>query len=205
MPGYYRQYTTAKKKPAAGTPAPVKRIRTAPVQGDPDAIDWMACDCGYVRPTSNGKPVPKRLDQAYQWTENPGRGRKPALLTEVRQLALRVYGLGYFHSGISIFEDPGYPDIDLWGPAGPRRLVRELKAMNGTWQPGQKQHLLSLHESGFNVAVWKPCCLLSGLVDLEMADLAGVPPKGRGELRLRGRLGQAPTWQDVADGHIFAD
>jgi hypothetical protein len=183
----------------------LRRVACAPVVGDPEAIDWRACDCGYQRPTRNGKPVTQAQDPAWQWTEEQGRSGKPCLRKAVKEMALRAYKIGYRHNTIELHNEGGFPDDMYWGPHGPKLIIRELKAMRPDWKPGQKQHLLSLQEVGQNVAVWFPCCLLSGLIDMEMAELAGVPPKGRGAQRLKGELNRELSWADVAGGALDPD
>lgn len=193
----------ARDRNKAGIKDAPKPIRTAPHTGDPAQFDWLRCECGYQRPTSGGKPVPQRLDPAYaNWTENSTTTGKQLLHKKVRELALDVYRVGYHHNVIPLGTDRGYPDLTLWGPAGPKIKFREEKSMTGRLEYGQAEHLLSLYEAGFDVAVWKPCCYLSGLIDIELAELAGVPPQGRGAQRLRGHLSRPMTWQDVAGGAL---
>lgn len=190
---------TARRK--AGAPARVKVIRTAPVVGDPEAVDWDTCGCGYQRAVENGKPMPQTREPAWQWTEEPSRGGKADLKTAVKNLAVAVYGLGYFRSGIELLDYGGFPDNLFWGPKPPNLLVRELKAMRHTWQPGQKQHLLSMRERGLDTGVWKPCCLLSGRIDDELAALAGKTPSGA-YARTHRQAGSGLTWGQVAAGAL---
>jgi hypothetical protein len=176
-------------------------VRCAPVLGDPDGIDWEACDCGYVRRTlPNGKPMPQTREPAWQWTEEKGSGGKACLRTAVKDLALVVYKIGYRHNSIELLNEGGFPDDTYWGPGG--LIVRELKAMRPDWKRGQKQHLLSLQEAHVDVSVWKPCCLLSGRIDEEMAALAGVEPKGAYARNRHGQSNSALTWQAIADGAL---
>lgn len=176
-------------------------VNCAPVSGDPEGIDWMACDCGYVpRTQANGKPMPQSREPAWQWTEEKGTSGKPCLRTAVKNLALVVYKIGYRHNSIELHNEGGFPDDTYWGPGG--LIVRELKAMRPDWKRGQKQHLLSLQEAGVKVAVWKPCCLLSGLIDEELAALAGVEPKGTYARNRRGQPNSELTWESIADGAL---
>lgn len=188
-------------------------VSCAPVRGDPEGIDWMACDCGYVpRTQANGKPMPQTREPAWQWTEEKGTSGKACLRTAVKNLALVVYKIGYRHNSIELHNEGGFPDDIYWrrctehsDPSkwGPDALIiRELKAMRPDWKRGQKQHLLSLQEAGVNVAVWKPCCLLSGLIDEEMAKLAGVEPKGTYARNRHGHPNSPLTWQSIADGAL---
>jgi len=194
------QKAAARTKKAALMLVPVP---TAPVMGDWEAIDWMACDCGYVSQTQpNGKPMPQTREPAWQWTEEPGTTGKSCLRTHVRDLALKVYRIGYRHGNVALYDDGGFPDDMYWGRFGPRLIVRELKAMRPDWKRGQKQHLLSLQEADVDVAVWKPCCLLSGLIDEEMAKLAGVKPKGAYARNRHGQPNARLTWQNIAEGAL---
>jgi hypothetical protein len=198
-----RAETKAAKEAETVKKGGVKRKKTilcGPFDGDPKAFNWHDPTCGYLRPTSNGVPVPRDQDPAIaHWTETVTRG-KQSLHAKVRQLCKDVYPVGYHHNVISLGTDPGYPDLTLFGPGGNRVIWREEKSMTGVWQEGQREHLLSLHEKGFDVAVWKPCCYLSGLIDVQLAELADVPAKGRGAQRLEGVLNRRPTWGDVAAG-----
>jgi hypothetical protein len=176
-------------------------VKCAPVQGDPLAIDWERHDCGYIPQTGpNGKVLPKTRERAWQMTEEKGTSGKPYLRTAVKDLALLVYRLGYRHSLIELHQESGFPDDLYWGPHGPGLLVRELKAMRPDWKQGQKQHLLSLREAGLDVGVWFPCCYLSGRIDEEMAELAGMEPRGPYARTRRGTPNPSLTWQDIADG-----
>lgn len=184
-----------------------KTVLSGPYDGDLDQIDWLKCNCGYLPPTSGGKKVPQYADPAYaMWTEGaPRTPGKQSLHQAIRQLCKEVYPVGYHHNVVALGTDPGYPDLTLWGAGEPRVMWREEKSMTGKWEEGQREHLLSLHQKGQNVRVWKPCCLLSGLIELELADLAGVPPKGRGLQRLKGTLGRKLSWGDVAAGALDED
>lgn len=179
-------------------------VACAPVKGDPFAIDWETHECGYVpRTKPNGRPLPKSgptAEPAWRWTEEKGTSGKPCLRTAVRDLALKVYKIGYRHSLIELHQEGGFPDDQYWGPGG--LIIRELKAMKPDWKRGQKQHLLSLHEARLDVAVWFPCCLLSGRVDEEMAAVAGVAPKGTYARRAPGQANQPLTWKGIADGAL---
>jgi hypothetical protein len=181
-------------------------VTTAPVRGDPDGIAWENCDCGYVPRTGpGGRPLPKsgiNAEPAWRWTEEKPRGRKPYLRAVLKDMALKVYKIGYRHNPLELHSEGGFPDDIYWGPHGPGLIVRELKAMRPDWKRGQKQHLLSLQEAGVNVAVWYPCCLLSGLIDQEMAQLAGVPPKGAYARRDARTPNRPLTWKDIADGAL---
>lgn len=179
-------------------------VRCAPVKGDPEAIDWEFHECGYVpRPGKDGRPLPKsgpNAEPAWTWTEEANRSRKPVLRTAVKSLALEVYRIGYRHNLIELHQEGGFPDDQYWGPGG--QIIRELKAMRPDWKRGQKQHLLSLQEAGLDVAVWFPCCLLSGFIDEEMAAVAGVAPKGTYARRVPGVANQPWTWKEIADGAL---
>lgn len=180
-------------------------VACAPVKGDPEGVDWEYHECGYVpRTKPDGKPLPKsglNAEPAWKWTEEKGTSGKPCLRTAVRDLALKVYKIGYRHNLIELHQEGGFPDDQYWGPGG--LIIRELKAMRPDWKRGQKQHLLSLQETpGVNVAVWFPCCLLSGLIDEEMAAIAQVEPKGTYARRRRGQATQPWTWKEVAGGAL---
>jgi hypothetical protein len=183
-------------------------VKCAPVIGDPHALDWEAHDCGYVPRTGpGGKKLPKsglNAEPAWRWTEEKGTSGRPYLRAEVKSLALNVYHLGYRHSLIELHQEGGFPDDMYWGRHGPKMIIRELKAMRPDWKRGQKQHLLSLLEAEQNVAVWYPCCLLSGWIDEEMAALAGVEPKGTYARRRPGVANTPPTWADIAEGALDA-
>jgi hypothetical protein len=185
-------------------------VRVAPVIGDPESIAWEKCDCGYVpRTRPDGKPLPKsgpNAEDAWRWTEEkPRTGRGPYLRGVVPALAVDVYKIGSRHNPIELHSGDGFPDDIYWGRFGPKLIFRELKAMRPLWKRGQKQHLLSLQEAGLNVGVWFPCCLLSGLVEEEMAELAGVEPKGP-YARRPGRTPNRPlTWEDIAEGALSED
>lgn len=205
----YDRATVKKQDEAARVKAGgLKRTKTilcGTFSGDLQTIDWMACNCGYRRPTSNGKPVPQYADPAYAlWVEGtPRTAGKQSLHLEIRRLCKKVYPqIGYHHNMVSLGTDPGYPDLTLWGPGEPGVMWREEKSMKGVFEEGQREHLQSLHEKGLNARVWMPCCLLSGLVELELAMLAGVPPQGRGLQRLRGTIDKRLSWEDVADGAL---
>lgn len=200
---------TPEQRAAERTAAKLKLLKpvvTAPVIGDPEGIAWDKCDCGYVpRTRPGGKPMPKSgpaAEPAWRWTEEPGRGGKPCLRNHVQDLALKVYRIGYRHNNVEVYNTGGFPDDMYWGRFGPKLIIRELKAMRPDWKRGQKQHLLSLQEAGLNVAVWYPCCLLSGLIDEEMAELAGVAPKGTYARRVSGTPNRPPTWEDIAKGAL---
>ncbi len=179
-------------------------VATAPVKGDPFAIDWEAHECGYVpRTGDNGKPLPKsgpHAEPAWRWTEQPNTTGRPCLHTTVMNLALVVYRIGFRHNPVELHTPGGFPDNTHWGPGG--LIVRELKAMRPDWKRGQKQHLLSLREAGVDVGVWYPCCLLAGLIDEEMAALAGVKPKGTYARRAPGVPNKPLTWEDIANGAL---
>lgn len=208
-----RRYASATAKNAAeaervkqGGLKREKTILCGAYDGDPTSIDWMNCNCGYQPPTSGGKKVPQRLDPAWTlWVEqsSPTPGKK-SLHKEVKSLVTEVYVvnkvplIGYHHNVVPLGTHGGYPDLTLWGNGRPGIMWREEKAMRGAWEPGQREHLFSLHQKGFDVGVWKPCCLLSGRIDLELAQLAGVPPKGRGAQRLKGTLYKRLTWEGFA-------
>lgn len=178
-------------------------VATAPVVGDPDSIDWLACDCGYTPLTDrNGKVLPQTRQPAWRWTEEKNTSGRPYLRGAVKDLALKVYRIGYRHNPIELHSESGFPDDLFWGRFGPRLIIREFKAMRVQWKRGQKQHLLSLQEAGLDVAVRRPCCLLSGLIDEEFAQLAGVKPKGTYARRVVGTPNRAPTWQDIAEGAL---
>jgi hypothetical protein len=191
----------AKKKQMLLVPVP-----GAPTVGDPEAVDW-SCNCGYEPKLGpNGKVLPQTQEPAWQWTEEAGTGRKPSMRRHIADLCLKVYPVGYRHNAIELHNEGGFPDDLYWGPSGPLFLVRELKAMRHEWQRGQKQHLLSLRQAGLNVAVYYPCCILSGHVDEELASLCGRKPCGP---YARTRHGQANpgnlSWTEIADGALNVD
>lgn len=179
-------------------------VNCAPVEGDPFAIDYELHDCGYVPKTRpDGKPLPKsgpNAEPAWRWREERGTSGQSCLRATVKDLALKVYKIGYRHSKIELHNEGGFPDDMYWGPGG--LIFRELKAMRPDWKRGQKQHLLSLHENGQNVSVWFPCCLLSGRIDNEMAEVAGVAPKGAYARRVAGEPNRPLTWSEVANGAL---
>lgn len=194
------------KQVKAGGTKRRKTILSGPYDGDPLAIDWMACGCGYQPPTSRGKPVPQYADPAYAlWVEGTPRGAgKQSLHKAIKELVKDTYRglLGYHHNTVPLGTDPGFPDLTLWGRGEPCIMYREEKAMKGGFEQGQREHLLSLRQRDLDVRVWKPCCYLSGLIDLELAMLAGVAPRGRGAQRLQGTLNKTMTWDDVAAGAL---
>lgn len=215
--GLYDRHNEARKERlAAMTPEQrkVERARQkakllvpvgcAPVSRDPEAIDWEYHECGYVpRTKPDGKPLPKsgpNAEPAWRWTEEKGTGGKSCLRAAVKDLALKVYKIGYRHSMIELHQESGFPDDMYWGPGG--LIIRELKAMRPDWKRGQKQHLLSLQEAGLDAAVWFPCCLLSGLIDEEMAAVAKVAPRGTYARRATGQPNQPLTWKEIADGAL---
>jgi hypothetical protein len=215
--GLYDRHNEARKeRQAAMTPEQRKLAKVAekaklllpvacaPVKGDPEGIDWEYHECGYVpRTKPDGKPLPKsglNAEPAWKWTEEKGTSGKSCLRTTVKDLALKVYGIGYRHSLIELHQEGGFPDDMYWGPGG--LIIRELKAMRPDWKRGQKQHLLSLQEAGLNVAVWYPCCLLSGLIDEEMAKVAGVKPKGAYARTHHGKANSNLTWEAIANGAL---
>jgi hypothetical protein len=181
-------------------------VATAPVIGDPEGIAWENCDCGYVPLLGrDGKPLPKsgpNTEPAWRWTEEKNRSNRPYMRGKVEAMALKVYKIGYRHNPVELLTEGGFPDDLYWGRFGPKLIIRELKVMRPDWKRGQKQHLLSLQEAGLNVAVWYPCCLLSGLIDEQMAELAGVKPKGPYARRSSGTPNTRLTWQDIADGAL---
>ena len=65
----------------------------------------------------------------------------------------------------------GFPDWTLTGPGG--FMVRELKRQGKDPTKAQEAWLESLHAAGVDVAVWKPCCVLSGRMARELTALAG--------------------------------
>lgn len=196
-----RQLEKAKQKALLLQP-----VKCAPVKADPFAIDWETHECGYVpRTKSDGKPLPKsgpNAEPAWRWTEEKSPTGKSSLRAAVREMALKVYRIGYRHSEIELHSEGGFPDDLYWGPGGLK--IRELKAMRPDWKRGQKQHLLSLSEAGLNVGVWFPCCLLSGWIDEEMAEIAGVTSKGTYARTHRGQPNSALTWKAIADGALSA-
>lgn len=178
-------------------------VRCAPVKGDPFAVDWEYHECGYEPRTNpkTGRPLPKsgpNAEAAWRWNEEKGSTGKSSLRAAVRAMALDVYGIGYRHSEIELLGEGGFPDDLYWGPGG--LIIRELKAMRPDWKKGQKQHLLSLSEAGLDVALWFPCCLLSGLIDEEMARVAGCKPKGAYARTRPGQANPATTWEAIRDG-----
>jgi hypothetical protein len=182
----------------------LKPVRCAPVKGDPEAVDWELHECGYVPKTKpDGKPLPKsglNAEPAWRWTEEKSPSGKPSLRAAVKALALDVYKVGYRHNEIELHNEGGFPDDQYWGPGG--LIIRELKAMRPDWKRGQKQHLLSLQEADLDVAVWYPCCLLSGLVDEELARVAGCAPKGTYARVRRGQANPQLSWEAFADGTL---
>lgn len=183
-------------------------VACAPVRGDPEAIDWDTCGCGYVPRTGpNGKPLPKsgpNAEPAWRWSEEASTTGRPCLRDKVSDMALKVYRIGYRHNLIELHQEGGFPDDLYWGPHGPKLIIRELKAMKPDWKRGQKQHLLSLQEAEQNVGIWFPCCLLSGWIDEEMAALAGVKPKGTYARRIPGLPNKPLTWAGIANGDLDA-
>lgn len=179
-------------------------VKCAPVSRDPESVAWEKCDCGYIpRTGKNGKALPKsgpNAEPAWRWTEESGSSGKSCLRTAVKDLALKVYKIGYRHNAIELYNEGGFPDDIYWGPGG--LIIRELKAMRPDWKRGQKQHLMSLQEAHQNVSVWFPCCLLSGLIDEEMAQLAGVAPKGTYARRERAVPNNPLSWEAIADGAL---
>jgi hypothetical protein len=182
-----------------------KRVLSGVFTGPLDQVDWLTCHCGYQPPTSGGKKVPQYADPAYAvWTEGtPRTAGKQSLHTHIKTLVKDVYTtIGYHHNTVALGTDPGWPDLTLIGPGEPNIMFREEKAMRCAWEEGQREHLLSMQQKGFDVGVWKPCCLLSGRVELELARLADIPPQGRGLQRQRGQLNRQLTWKDIADGAL---
>lgn len=181
-------------------------VSCAPVKGDPEGIDWEYHECGYVPPLGrDGKPRPKsgpNADPAWLWSEERGTTGRPSMRVTIQDLALKVYRLGHRHNKVELHSEGGFPDDIFWGPHGPGLIIRELKAMKPDWKRGQKQHLLSLQEAGVNVAVWYPCCILSGLVDEELAELAGVKPHGTYARRERSVPNAPLTWEAIAGGAL---
>jgi hypothetical protein len=195
-----RQLARAAEKAKALVP-----VGCAPVSRDPEAIDWEYHECGYEpRTKPDGKPLPKsgpNAEPAWRWTEEKGTSGRPCLRAAVKDLALKVYKIGYRHNLIELHQEGGFPDDQYWGPGG--LIVRELKAMKPDWKRGQKQHLLSLSEvPGLDVAVWFPCCLLSGRIDEEMARVAGCEPKGTYARSRRGQPNPKLTWEAIANGAL---
>lgn len=188
-------------------------VSCAPVLGDPQAIDWFGDPdyhhCGYVPKTKpDGRPLPKsgpNAEPAWRWREERGAKGQATLRSEVNRLARLVYKLGHRHSTVELQDGDGYPDDEFWGRHGPKRIVRELKAMEHTWRRGQKQHLRSMLEADQDVGVWFPCCLLAGRVDEELAALAGAKPKGTYARTHRDRPYQPLSWAAVADGALDPD
>lgn len=66
----------------------------------------------------------------------------------------------------------GWPDWVIAGPRG--AIVRELKTERGKPTKAQQQWLDSLERAGWDVGVWRPCCVLSHRMARELARVAGI-------------------------------
>ena len=70
-------------------------------------------------------------------------------------------GLRTYHSRDSRREEPGWPDLVIWGD---RLVFRELKSESGRLSLAQRDTLRSLERAGQNACVWRPADLEDGLI-----------------------------------------
>lgn len=158
---------------------------TAPLPAGMQPLPWNVCGCSYRPPEVDGRKVPQRLDPVWEFTEDPPPDRRqtrPALRKIVQRMLWGgkqgkiilppLYPVGGFHSGDPRYEKPGFPDLILWPSARP--MVRELKRMGKVPELAQATHMTSMHVAGWDVGLWRPCCLLSGRISAELARAAGT-------------------------------
>lgn len=150
-----------------------------PVQWTLDRPDVCAC-AGAYRPqlTDKGKLV-KAREPAWQMKESVR--SNDCLQAFARGLAAH-YAVGYQHSGDSRKSDRGYPDVHLWprgGPPGRGSTYVELKQMDPNPSEDQVRVMGELAAAGHPVFLVRPCCLLTGVFDQIVADVAGVRPQGK--------------------------
>lgn len=86
----------------------------------------------------------------------------------------RILGLLRYHTYRSERSPAGFPDEVIVGPAGV--LFRELKRERGRLTAEQAQWLNALCSARQDAAVWRPSDLLAGVVDEQLAALAGRLP-----------------------------
>lgn len=149
-----------------------------PVQWTLDRPDVCAC-AGAYRPQLNGKgKLVKSREPAWRMKESVR--SNDCLQAFARGLAAR-YRTGYQHSGDSRKSDSGYPDVHLWprgGAPGRGSTYVELKRMDPNPSEDQVRVMAELAAAGHPVYLVRPCCLLTGVFDQIVANVAGVQPQG---------------------------
>ncbi|MBC9717865.1 VRR-NUC domain-containing protein [Streptomyces sp. TRM66268-LWL] len=99
---------------------------------------------------------------------------------QVREIATRYGWQLQYHTADSRRSDAGWPD-EVFGHADQRRtLFVEFKTDSGRIRPAQRVWLTHLSDSGFEVALWRPCDLHTVLRVLGPArQRAVLPPNFR--------------------------
>lgn len=92
-----------------------------------------------------------------------------SLAANVQRLMGELDLWGY-HSSRPLQDPSGWPDWAIIGPGG--MLFRELKSQHGTLSPAQRGVGARLILAGQNWAVWRPCDLLSGVIERQLRDIA---------------------------------
>lgn len=161
----------------AGIPSDRHRLVTAALW-TPDAPTRCACAGAYRPVLEHGKLVKSR-EPAWSMAEQT---RDPGCLQErIRHLA-KVYRVDYQHHKTSRGSGAGYPDVHMWAP-GRGSVYAELKRMdrgypsncdNPTDVQVRVMGRLQAADEHNLVYLWRPCCVLSGVVDEAIAEFAGV-------------------------------
>ncbi len=102
------------------------------------------------------------------------------LLALVRAECKRLR-LGYYHTGIAVGSDAGYPDLTIWGPGEPRVIFPELKGSNGETRirVRQLEVIRSMQAVGLVATFWWPEDYHLGIITSVLEKLAGVPERDR--------------------------
>lgn len=105
--------------------------------------------------------------RVYAMSEDRG---PDSLEANLRRL-MKDLGLWGFHVRNSIGSEKGWPDWTILGPEG--GLFRELKSERGTVTIDQRRVGSRLTRAGFDWAVWRPRDLVSGVIAVQLARIAG--------------------------------
>lgn len=139
------------------------------------------CTCGYqVR--RRGREILRVPAIAWDMLEFIHNDRARRSLTEkMRRVVRKEYELGLQHAGDSRKSYAGTPDFHIWPPAPipglkPVHVWIELKRMGENPSADQVTVMTSYHLMGDAVYLVRPCCLLSGTVDVLLCrHFGGIP------------------------------
>jgi hypothetical protein len=141
------------------------------------------CACGYqVRRV--GRSIVREPTAAWDMLEKIHNDPHHTTLTEkMRQVCRKVYEVGFQHEGDSRKSYKGIPDLHLWpiDDIPGMKLVHvwiELKRMGGSLTEDQIAVMTSYARMD-PVYLVRPCCLLSGAVDVILTRHYGGKPRSK--------------------------